>query len=90
MSRRSKHEFIASIKAFNPFGLLTRKTPKIPMAPSPIKGPRFKFHWSLDDKGGTVYANTTGEARSQIKSKLGIKGKKRLPIGAELDRYSIR
>lgn len=48
--------------------------------------PKYEWHWELGDRGGVVLANTRGEARSQIKTDLGINT--RLPTNITIVRVT--
>lgn len=45
--------------------------------------------WTLGDESGEVLGFTKGEARAQIKVKLGISKSKRLPIGIEITKKEV-
>jgi hypothetical protein len=51
------------------------------MIPDPkTRPPNFKFLWSYGSLNGVVYADNRSDARSLIKSDLGVSRKHRLPI----------
>lgn len=54
--------------------------------------PKFQFHWHMPDgmTGGLVWANTTGEARAQIKKNLGIGSHGRLPSSVSIIRSILK
>jgi hypothetical protein len=49
--------------------------------------PRWRFDWTYGDLTDSVYAETRSEARALIKTDLGIRKNKRLPIEVVIERY---
>jgi len=46
--------------------------------------PRFEWLWALGDQCGSVRANTRSEARSLIKTVLGLRKTDRLPVNIDI------